>query len=988
MTSSKRVSDTKLSTWVRSVSRYGILCGVLALVPLNMGGCILGLFQPNPCRNFDADDANACTTDTCEVVEGVATAVNTPVDCADQVCNPADGECVDCVTAADCDDADACTADTCADGNTCAYADVADCCNADADCDDSDACTTDTCTANVCANTAVVCDDGDACTDDACDAATGECASTPVVCAEGEVCVDGACLTACTADADCDDGDLCTTDTCDTAAGVCSNAAVSCDDSQACTDDSCDAATGDCVNTVNCPAGEVCGDDGNCSTGVACTTDADCADDGAFCNGTESCDTTTGFCTSSGDPCAEGTTCNEDTDACDEPGGESRRLTLGTDNLTGTDGADAFDGSLEVSGGAFFQTVNNADQLNGGASTDSLTAQLRGGGTTTPASLNSIETINVEITDTNASTLSLANANAVATVNNTSSGAALTVNNIPTAITGIGMTNNANNLTITCTNTALAGSTDAVTLTLNACTAGTLVAGPASGTNGFESMTVVSQGNVANVLTDIQQGGATSLATVNVNGSQDVNLGSGLDNSVVTVNASSLTGKLNVTMGANASTVTGGTGDDTIVLGANYTTADTVNCGDGTGDFLSLTTATAAGTTATQSNVTNCEGVIVSDALAGNLNATHFGATRVRLAAGKDGTARTVTIASGGTVDVRNGIGAGALTISASSNTTADTLGLNVDTNAVTWTGGLTVTDWETINLNVADAAHSFAAFTMATDGLSQVINLTGSQNVTFTGAVTADQLNASTYTGVLTMQAVSGGAIQVTSGSGNDTLIGSTAGDSLNGGAGNDRLTGGDGADVLQGDATGGSSGTDTFVCGSRTQTGNIISDFNAGTSTTAVDKFAIDLDDSGETGAWDDDTLNVALVQAQGAATDPIAAVAGTPGVQRITADATTANSGVSIFIFDDGVEYTAATLATAIDTAGARTITTGSDGTVVTHAYLGVWDEGAAIGIGVIQIAANATTTASATVTKLFTITNISSLTNIDATDFVLE
>ncbi len=51
---------------------------------------------------------------------------------------------------------------------------------------------------------------------------------------------------------------------------------------------------------------------------AGCTSDADC-DDGLFCNGVESCDTSTGSCVaiSACPPSIPPTVCNEDTDSCD-----------------------------------------------------------------------------------------------------------------------------------------------------------------------------------------------------------------------------------------------------------------------------------------------------------------------------------------------------------------------------------------------------------------------------------------------------------------------------------------------------------------------------------------------------------------------------------------------------------------------------------------------------------------------------------------------
>ncbi len=99
------------------------------------------------------DDGDFCTdTDTCS---GGACA-GTPVDCGSQICNPADGACVDCLSNADCDNDDVC------DG-------------------------AETCDANVCQpGIALDCDDSIACTDDSCDPIDG-CANVDN-CPGGQVC--------------------------------------------------------------------------------------------------------------------------------------------------------------------------------------------------------------------------------------------------------------------------------------------------------------------------------------------------------------------------------------------------------------------------------------------------------------------------------------------------------------------------------------------------------------------------------------------------------------------------------------------------------------------------------------------------------------------------------------------------------------------------------------------------------------------------------
>jgi len=115
---------------------------------------------PVPCPS-DCDDDDACTTDAC--VDGVC--VHEPVDCGEDMCDPASGECVECLAAADCEDDDLCMMDACVDG--------------------------------VCVHEPVDCGA------DLCDPATGECVE-------------------CLADADCGEGRVC-----DEASGTCEAAGPS-----------------------------------------------------------------------------------------------------------------------------------------------------------------------------------------------------------------------------------------------------------------------------------------------------------------------------------------------------------------------------------------------------------------------------------------------------------------------------------------------------------------------------------------------------------------------------------------------------------------------------------------------------------------------------------------------------------------------------------------------------------------------------------------
>lgn len=114
-----------------------------------------------------------------------------------------------CSVAEDCDDADACTTDSC-EGGLCQHAGVVsdECspmCDVPANCDDGDACTTDECDDGVCANALIDgcgacedetdCEDNDPCTFDGCDG-DNLCGHDRVQTAACDACEDdGACTT-------------------------------------------------------------------------------------------------------------------------------------------------------------------------------------------------------------------------------------------------------------------------------------------------------------------------------------------------------------------------------------------------------------------------------------------------------------------------------------------------------------------------------------------------------------------------------------------------------------------------------------------------------------------------------------------------------------------------------------------------------------------------------------------------------------------------
>lgn len=293
MSGLKFESDAMLRAFVRRVSSWGTLCGVVAMLAL-VTGCP---FQQQ------CDTVADCTEDPC-----------TTVACVEGLCE---------------------STDLCAEGEGCNADGVCVAtCSANADCDDGDACTgTETCDGGLCAaGTAVVCNDDVACTDDTCDA--GTCVFEDN-CAAAETCNmgTGICEILCTSDGDCpDDGNICTTAIC--IDGVCEidNNTAACDDGDVCTGgDACadgvcagNAIAGCCTVDVTTGVTEGCADTQTCNTDTnrcedQCVVDNDCANDNDPCTD-ETCNAGVCESTFNTSACDDGDLCTSG-DVCDGAGG-------------------------------------------------------------------------------------------------------------------------------------------------------------------------------------------------------------------------------------------------------------------------------------------------------------------------------------------------------------------------------------------------------------------------------------------------------------------------------------------------------------------------------------------------------------------------------------------------------------------------------------------------------------------------------------------
>jgi len=212
------------------------------------------------------DDNNACTDDSCDVVDGCVYTANT-IPCTDGDACTADDQCADgaCEPGEPvvCEDGNECTDDSCHELLGCLFDTNTD------PCDDGNACTDgDVCAAGVCAGAdPVPCQDNNICTDNSCNPATG-CVFTPntLPCDDGDSCtIDDACDGgACSGDGVlvCDVEDYCLLNGCVAACHV-----ASCDADVGCVFD---VVAPCCGNNITEPP-EQC-DDGNLADNDGCSS--------------------------------------------------------------------------------------------------------------------------------------------------------------------------------------------------------------------------------------------------------------------------------------------------------------------------------------------------------------------------------------------------------------------------------------------------------------------------------------------------------------------------------------------------------------------------------------------------------------------------------------------------------------------------------------------------------------------------------------------
>ncbi len=501
-------------------------------------------------------------------------------------------------------------------------------------------------------------------------------------------------------------------------------------------------------------------------------------------------------------------------------------------------------GLLANNGGS--NTWQTWDTISGGSSSnDTLTAELRGG-TVVMSNVSSIENINLNVSNA-AQTIDAVGATYIRNIDAVSD-QALTINNLASLPT-VSLSSTALT-TINFDTAALVGAN-----TLNLSLSGGQTGGITitdDGTAALETVAITSSGDNETVLTTTLLGATT----LSVSGSGNLTTTiADTQGTLLTVNASGSTGNNSFTV-LGASTVTGGSGNDTVIQGAagndnlfggagndnfSYTAAvltadDTINGGDGV-DTLTVATSAmvnTAGITTPFTRITNVETLSITGAIgAGETITTANVATsinRVNVNAANAGAA-TLNMGSGSAtvgLNVAGALVAGSLlTVDSAGVGTSDSLTvLNMRTatdNIGSTTSDLTVTDFETVTINLGTyGANVTQNLRIVNVGSTNALSLTGNNTLALAGGVTAASLDASgmTGTGALTMNAAATSVTSIT-GTANADILRGDASSSISGGAGNDTIFGGTGNDTLRG-----GDGVDTIT----TNTGSDSVDGGAG--------------------------------------------------------------------------------------------------------------------------------------------------------------
>ena len=286
-------------------------------------------------------------------------------------------------------------------------------------------------------------------------------------------------------------------------------------------------------------------------------------------------------------------------DASESTGGVTINATAAADVIfTGGTGADTF---------AFAAAAYDADDtVDGGDGTDTLNITAFATVSGESYSSDNVEVLRLESAAVTVEVDQFSGYEDFTTVRVDASATSLVLSDVDMDSTVL-VTNNAAGTDIIQTSLAVTfasdtGTSDSATITLTGNGDDTTVDLTVTTLNVDEIETV-------NIVANATSDGSIAVSTVtlneidviNISGAADIAIGGTTALTVVEVNASTATGDVSLTLGAVASDLTGGSGNDTFAFGANLGTTDTVDGGTG---IDRLTATLAAGTAAaTISNV-------------------------------------------------------------------------------------------------------------------------------------------------------------------------------------------------------------------------------------------------------------------------------------------------------------------------------------------------------------------------------------------------
>jgi len=524
-------------------------------------------------------------------------------------------------------------------------------------------------------------------------------------------------------------------------------------------------------------------------------------------------------------------------------------------SVTGGDGND----TIDTSAGAF----GTNDTIDGGAGTgDTIRYQAAANTASaaigaTGATISNVEVLELQANDdanagtANDITVDMDIADGVTSVlldsNDTEFASVFTVQDLSAAQAGaisvqsVAGTTNGTNIELDLKDGT--GSADSASVTAAVAAGNVITVGDANGN--IENLTVALNGDVASALTlddsDFSTGTSASLTVTGGSAGRAMTITQTTSNVVAdTVTMSGVASDISMTMGTANQTITTGTGDDTITFGTNYTSADTVDGGDGNDRIV----IDPASTIATAGTVTNVEELEIGATATVSVNVASMAIPEVILQA-QNGITNVVTLAnasavtdinvsSGGTnLDDFNGV-----TFSGSGFAgTADAITItgNVADNAAT-TGAFNLAGIEAITINVTATSdanlftvgnlvnNAVNTMTVTSTGFTDTNTVQGvvlgsvgdgangmtafdasgadtGVNVTLADMAANSTVTGSAFRDVFVMTGSAAGSF-VNAGAGNDTLTSSGNGDTIDGEGGADTINSAAGADTISGGA------------------------------------------------------------------------------------------------------------------------------------------------------------------------------------------